>query len=482
MTTIATIDATSESATTPATDAVVAALRSELTGPVLTPGDDGYDASRQLWNGMIDARPAVIARCATSADVQAVVSHAASERLLIAVRGGGHNVAGTATHDGAIVIDLSDMNTVSVDPFIRRAFAGGGATWADVDAATQPHGLATPGGVVSETGIGGLTLGGGIGWLRRKHGLTCDNLVAADLVTADGAIHRIDATTDPELLWGLRGGGGNFGVVTCFEYDLHPVGPEVFAAIVGYPAARIPEVLQFYRDFTTDLADEVTSFVICGTVPDDGDYPHEAWGRHFVLIVAIAATDPDDGERLVQPVRDLHDPLVDLSGAMAYTDVQQLFDADYPDGMRYYWKSLHVADLGDDVIDRCAHWSAVRPTPLSTLDIWHLAGAMARVAPDATAFGDRSDPYLLGIEANWQHHADDDANLAWARGCLNDFRPVSTGREYLNFPGHLEDAERTLRRAHGDDNYRRLAKLKQRVDPDNLFRLHQNITPTEASR
>lgn len=212
---------------------MVAALRSELTGAVLTPGDDGYDASRQLWNGMIDARPAVIARCATSADVQAVVRCASAERLMIAVRGGGHNVAGTATHDGAIVIDLSDMNTVNIDPVNRRVRAGGGSTWADVDAATQPHGLATPGGVVSETGIGGLTLGGGIGWLRRKYGLSCDNLVAADLVTADGAIHRVDETTDPELLWGLRGGGGTFGVVTSFEYDLHPVGPEVFAAIVG---------------------------------------------------------------------------------------------------------------------------------------------------------------------------------------------------------------------------------------------------------
>lgn len=241
-------------------------------------------------------------------------------------------------------------------------------------------------------------------------------------------------------------------------------------------------MLQFYRDFTTDLAEEVTSFLICGTAPDDDDYPDEAWGSHFVLIVAVAATDPDAGERLVQPVLDLGDPLVDLSGPMAYTDVQHLFDADYPDGMRYYWKSLHLPDLDDDVIDTCAHWSAVRPTPLTTLDIWHLVGAMARVAPDATAYGDRSAPYLLGIEANWQDHDDDDANLAWARGCMDDFRPMSTGREYLNFPGLLEDAEATLRSAHGDDNYRRLATLKQRVDPGNLFRLHQNITPTETAK
>lgn len=451
-------------------DDAVADLERSLRGQLIGADDPGYDDARTLWNGMLDPTPALIARCADVDDVRRAVRFAADHGTRLAVRGGGHNVAGTATvHDG-LVIDLSAMNDVQVDPGRHLARAGGGATWADMDAATQDHDLATPGGVVSDTGIGGLTLGGGIGWLRRKYGLACDNLVGAQLVTADGRVVEVDGDRAPELLWGLRGGGGGLGVVTRFDYRLHPVGPQVFVAFVLYHGDRTSEVLRAYRDHTSGLSDDVSSFAICGTVPEEEDFPEDAWGESYVMLMACAATDLQRGERLVQPLRDLGDPLVDLSGPMPYLELQQVLDADYPAGLRYYWRSLHLPAVSDDVIALTEQWTSRRPSSLSTVDIWHLGGEMGRVPADATAFGDRSAPYLLGIEANWQDPADDDDNLAWARGCTEAFREASTGREYLNFPGFFEGGDETLRTAHGEENYRRLADLRRRVDPDGLFR------------
>jgi FAD/FMN-containing dehydrogenase len=456
------------------------ALADDLAGTLIREGDGDYDQARALWNGMTPRRPAAIVRCAGTDDVSAVVRFAAERDLLLAVRGGGHNVAGTAGVDGGIVVDLSDMNDVEVDPATRRARAGGGATFADLDAATQAHGLAAPGGVVSKTGIGGLTLSGGIGWLRRKHGLTCDNLVAATLVAADGAVHQVDEERDPELLWGLRGGGGNFGVVTELTYRLHPVGPEVFAAIVVCHGEHAEDALRAYRDWTADLPDEVSSIVECGSVPEEEEIPEEHWGQPGLILVACAATELTRGEALVQPLRELDGVIADLSGSVPYVELQQLFDGDYPDGMRYYWRSLHLPGLSDEVIARTVERLYSRPSPRTTLDLWHLGGAMSRVAPDATAYGDRSAPFLLGVEANWTDPADDDANVAWTRDCVEAFAPLSTGREYLNFPGFLEDGRRTLRAAHGEANYARLRELKRRLDPHNLFRLHQNIAPDDT--
>ena len=458
-------------------DGELDALADGLAGRLIREGDREYDQARALWNGMTPRRPAAIARCATTDDVRRVVRFAGERDLVLAVRGGGHNVAGTAGVDGGLVVDLSAMNDVEVDPEARRARAGGGATFADLDAATQQHGLATPGGVVSKTGIGGLTLSGGIGWLRRKHGLTCDNLVGATLVAADGTVHQVDEERDPDLLWGLRGGGGNFGVVTEFTYQLHPVGPEVVAAIVVHPADRAEEVLRAYRDWTVDLPDEVSSIAACGSVPEEEGFPEDHWGEPCVILVACAATDLARGQELIQPLREVDDPIADLSGPVPYVEIQQLFDADYPDGIRYYWRSLHFPGLSDEVIKRTVAWLHSRPSPLTTLDLWHLGGEMSRVAPDATAYGDRSAPFLLGIEANWIEPADDAANLRWTRDCVEDLEKLSTGREYLNFPGFLEDREQTLRAAHGEANYARLRALKRRLDPDNLFRLHQNIAP-----
>ncbi|MBW3563026.1 MAG: FAD-binding oxidoreductase [Actinobacteria bacterium] len=451
-------------------DDAVADLDRSVRGELIGTDDPGYDNARTLWNGLLDPTPALIVRCVDVDDVRRAVRFAADHRTPLAVRGGGHNVAGTATVDEGLVIDLSAMNDMQVDPGRRRARAGGGATWADLDAATQEHGLATPGGVVSDTGIGGLTLGGGMGWLRRKHGLACDNLVGAQLVTPDGRVVEVDGDREPELLWGLRGGGGGLGVVTRFDYRLHPVGPQVFVAFVLYHGDRISEVLRAYREHTSELSDEVSSFAICGTVPEEEDFPADAWGELYVMLMACAATDLERGERLAQPLRDLGDPLVDLSGPMPYLELQQVLDADYPAGLRYYWRSLHLPAVSDDVIALTEEWTSRRPSSLSTVDIWHLGGAMGRVSADATAFGGRSAPYLLGVESNWADPATDDANLDWTRGCTEAFREASTGREYLNFPGFFEGGDETLRAAHGEDNYRRLADLRHRVDPDGLFR------------
>jgi FAD/FMN-containing dehydrogenase len=459
-------------------DGTVDALARELDGELIRAGDERYDEARSLWNGLVDRSPALIVRCAGTHDVQAAVRFAVEHDLLLAVRGGGHNVAGTAIAEGGLVIDLTEMNNVEVDVGARLARAGGGATWADVDAATGPHALATPGGAVSDTGIGGLTLSGGIGWLRRKHGLSCDNLVAATLVAADGEVHEVDEDSDPELLWGLRGGGGNFGVVTEFTYRLHPVGPEVFFAFVLYPGEQTREVLQGYREYTEGLAEEVSPIAVCASVPEEEELPQESWGEPCVMLLGAAITDLERGEQLVAPLRELGEPLADHSGPMPYVEVQQLLDADYPQGMRYYWKSVFLPELSDRIIELTEEWAARRPSPLSTVDLWQLGGAMAQVPADATAYGDRDAPHLLAVEANWEDPADDQANIEWARSCTEAFNEVSSGREYLNFPGMLEERDATLRAAHGEDNYQRLVELKQLMDPHNRFRLHQNIPPT----
>jgi FAD/FMN-containing dehydrogenase len=452
-------------------------LAGALRGQLVRPDHRDYDDARALWNGLTVRSPAAIARCADTRDVQTAVRFAAEHDLLVAVRGGGHNVAGTAGVDGGLVVDLSGMTEVEVDVTARRAQVGGGATFADVDAETQAHGLAVPGGLVSATGVGGLTLSGGLGWLRRKHGLTCDNLVAATLVTADGGVLDVDEDTEPDVLWGLRGGGGNLGIVTRFTYQLHPVGPEVYLSLTAYPLDRADAVLRAYRDWADGLADEVSSLVVGGSVPDQEPFPRDRWGVPCVLLVACAATDLDRGEELTRPIRDLGDPIADLSGPVPYVELQQLFDADFPDGDRYYWRSIFLPGLTDDVIARTIEWIRRRPSTRSTVDLWQLGGELASVAADATAFGDRDAPFLLGVEATWSDPADDDANLAWTRGCTDAFAELATSRPYLNFPGFLEEGEAAVRAALGQANHDRLRRLKRRLDPDNRFRLHQNVSP-----
>jgi FAD/FMN-containing dehydrogenase len=456
----------------------IEALRESVIGAVLAPADPGYNEARAVWNAMIDRRPAVIVRCRSTADVTAAVGFAREHGLPASVRGGGHNVAGHAVADAGVMIDLSLMNGVRVDPDARRAWVEGGATWGVVDAATQAFGLATPGGLISETGVGGLTLNGGIGWLRSRYGLSIDSLVAADVVTADGRQVHTSADENPDLLWALRGGGGNFGVVTGFEFALHPVGPTVMFCAPIYPIEAGVGPIRAWRDFLADKHDRVGSIVEFSTVPETEDYPEAAWGRRVYTIAAVYAGDAAEGESLLQPLRELAEPLVDFSGQMAYVDVQRLFDAVIPFGRhRCYWKSRYLDGLGDDVIELIVEGNRQPPSPGTLSSIWNFGGATAAVPADATAFGDRSMPWMVSFDSIWDTADQDEANIAWTRGRWEQLRPYSRqDRIYLNFPGHGEDGEDLTRRSYGA-NYGRLAEIKRRYDPANMFRFNQNITP-----
>jgi len=460
-------------------DRAVQALRERMQGTVLERNDDGYDAARQLWNGMFDPNPAVIAQCAGNADVSAAVDFARETGMDLAVRGGGHNSAGMGSCDDGIVIDLSPMQAVEVDPDNRRARVQGGATWAAVDRETQRHGLATPGGLISTTGVGGLTLGGGIGWLRGCHGLTIDNLVSVDIVTADGQLRTVSADEHPDLFWAVRGGGGNFGVVTAFEFQLHPIGPEVMFLATVYPAEDAARVMRAWRDFLATAPDEIVGTMAeFSTVPEDPEFPEEAWGRHAIAIVGLWAGEAAEGETAVQPLRELAQPLLDLSGRMPYCDAQQLFDELIPWGAhRVYFKSLFLDTLDDDLIDTIAARGSTRPTDETLFSVWRMGGAVARVDADATAFGDRSMNWMLSIDTVWSEAADDDRCINWAREFWQEIAHRAGARTYLNFTGLNEEGAELVRASHGDDHYQRLARIKATYDPDNLFHINCNIKP-----
>ncbi|MGW5210840.1 FAD-binding oxidoreductase [Streptomyces sp. NPDC004051] len=457
-------------------NSLVDAFASGLRGRIVRPGEAEYEPARQLWNGMIDRRPALVVRCAGDEDVAAAVDFARDNEMLVAVRGGGHGVAGQAVCDGGLVIDLSEMRGVDVDPERRRVVAQGGCTLGDIDRETQRHGLATPLGVVTETGTAGLTLSGGMGWLRRKHGLSCDNLLSVRVVTADGRLLVADESQNQDLFWAVRGGGGNFGVVTSFEYRLHPLGPEVFLCFVLYPADRTGEVLRACEQYLSRRPDDFAPIGVLGKVPAAEPFPPEVHGKDFTALLAPYPGDPVEGERLLQPLREIADPLFDLSGPMPYSEVQAILDEDYPDGLHYYWKSVNVPELGDELIERLAERAAAAPSPRSTIDVWYQGGAMARVGEEETAFANRDAPYLLGIEANWEAEADSAENMAWVRETFADLSSFSTGGVYLNFPGFLEEGERLLREGYGT-NYERLSAVKATYDPANLFHLNANIKP-----
>ena len=456
----------------------LAGLRATVSGPVVVAGDPTYDGDRAVWNAMIDRHPGVIVRCRTTADVVAAVIFARDQRQPVAVRGGGHNVAGHAVPDGGVMVDLSLMNAVRVEPLEARAFVEGGATWASVDEATQEFGLATPGGLISDTGVGGLTLSGGIGWLRGRHGLAIDNLVSAEVVTANGDIVRASATEHPDLLWALRGGGGNFGVVTEFEFALHPVGPTVMFVAPVLPIEAGAGPIRGWRDFLADKHRDVGSLIEFSTIPATADYPEAAWGRRVYTVAAMFAGDPDEGQRLLQPLLELGEPVVDFTGQMAYRDVQQAFDTVIPFGKhRCYWKSRYLRGLEDETIDLMVESNLQPPSPNTLSSIWNLGGATADIDAAATAFGDRSMPWMVSIDSIWSSADDDDANIAWTRSFWNRLEPFSDrGRIYLNFAGHGEDNEELTRRTFGP-NYARLVDVKRRYDPTNTFRFNQNIRP-----
>lgn len=448
-------------------------------GSVILPDDDRYDDARRIWNGMIDNYPAIIARCSGVADVVTAVHFAREHDLLLAVRGGGHNVAGTAVCDGGIVIDLSERNGVHVDPETRTVRAEGGATLGDVDRETQLFGLATPLGVVTETGIAGLTLNGGVGHLRRKYGLSCDNLKSVDVVTADGTIRTASEDRNADLFWAIRGGGGNFGVVTSFEYDLHEVGPDVFALFVVHHGDDATEALRRFREYASSASRNASVLPFYGFVPALEEFPEEAWGEPMVAFLGCFDGEPDAAEAEFGSLREFADPIVDFSGRTDYTALQSMLDEDYPDGLRYYWKATYLTDLDDDVIDLVVRRGEDSPSELSTIDLWHLGGAISDVPQDATAFWHRNHPYMLTFEANWDDPADDDENVTWVRESLAEVRelPVAVGG-YGNFPGFHEDPARTL----FGENYDRLLEVKTVYDPENLFRLNQNVAPRSDGR
>jgi FAD/FMN-containing dehydrogenase len=455
--------------------AALTELSRDFRGVLIRPGDTGYDAARALWNGSVNRRPGLIARCSGAADVRAAVRFARERDLLVAVRGGGHNVAGTAVCDGGLVIDLSPMKGAWVDPAGRTVRAQAGLLWGELDRETQAFGLAATGGIVSHTGIAGLTLGGGLGWLMRRHGLAADNVVSADLVTADGDFLHACAEEHADLFWGLRGGGGNFGVVTSFTYRLHAVGPIVLAGVLLYPAAKAREVLGFYRDFIGSAPDELTTIVVLRMAPPAPFLPASVHGQPVVVIGACYAGPVEEGERAVAPLRRLGEPLVDLIGPTPYLSHQSLFDPTAPHGLGYYWRYEYVPGLSDALIDTLVERAWSDATPESYTIIFHLGGAVGRQHPEASAFEDRRAAHAVNIDAVWSEPALAPACIAWARELWEAMRPYSTGRVYVNFLG--EEGQDRVRAAYGEVKYERLQALKRRYDPTNFFRLNQNIRP-----
>jgi FAD/FMN-containing dehydrogenase len=445
-------------------EVVIQEFEAGLRGRMLRPGDEGYDLARRHYNALIDKHPAMIVQCAGVADVIAAVNCARTHRFLVAVRGGGHNVAGRALVDGGMVIDLSHLKGIGVDPTRRTIRAEGGVTWGELDCETQAFGLATTGGLVSTTGIAGFTLGGGLGWLMRTYGLACDNLLSVDLVTADGQFMMASADEHPELFWGLCGAGPNFGVATSFEYRLHPVGP-VLAGRLIYPCAQAKEVFQVFREYSQMAPDELTATFGLRTSPD---------GMPVAAIVLCYSGPIEAAEAVVQPLRRFGPPMADLVRPMAYREVQMLIDPLYPPGLCQYWKSNFLQGLGDDAIDTIlAHFATVS-SPLTAVVIEHLGGAVGRVGPDETAFDHREAAYDLLITSLWTDPTESERHVRWTREFWEAMQPFSTGRTYVNYL----DEGRPADAAYGAAKYERLVALKNRYDPTNLFRLNVNVQPT----
>jgi hypothetical protein len=455
-------------------EATVQELQETVHGQVIVPGDGAYAEAAQVWNGMHSGRrPAMIVRCSGAADVIAAVGFARSNDLEISVRGGGHSIAGFSTVDNGIVIDLSPMRGVRVDLAAKRAYVGGGAVWADVDHETQAHGLATTGGLISSTGVAGFTLGGGIGWLMRKYGLACDNLVGADVVTADGRLVRASETENPELLWGLRGGGGNFGIVTQFELALHSVGPMVYAGPIFYSADADADLLRLFREWAPAAPDDITALLNLTTAPPLPVIPEEWHGRKVAALIAVSAGPVEDGQSLVADFRSVAEPIADLLGPMPYSVMQSLIDPLWPKGIQSYFKSTNLARVDDELIEKFVDLHHDTPGPQCEIHVHQMGGALAEVGEDATAFGDRSMPFLLNAVTGWQDTSLSDAHIAWARAVNAAALPSSTGRSYVNFQGDSD----TAKSSYGSETYARLLSLKREYDGTNVFRLNQNIDP-----
>jgi FAD/FMN-containing dehydrogenase len=457
----------------------VDALRAQLEGEVILPGDAAYDEARTVFNAMHDKRPAVIARCASTADVAAAVNFARDGEREVAVRCGGDSGAGLGVCDDGMLIDLAGLKRIEVDPDAKTARAGGGVLWGEFDAATQEHGLHTPGGRITTTGIGGFTTGGGLGWTSSKHGLTCDSLLSAEVVLADGSVVRASERENEDLFWGIRGGGGNFGIVTEFELRLHELGPIVLAGLAIWPIERATEVLRGWRDYVDNAPDELGSGAVVLTAPPEEFVPDHLRGRTALGMAVIWVGDPDEGAAAVQPLKDLG-PEVDLIQPMPYTDFQAMIDASAPHGLRSYWRGEYMSALPDAAIDTFMEFApdlAAAGAPFTQLAIFRVGQRISAVADDATAFSYRDAKYIFHPITIWQDAADDTGMIAAARAFAKAMRPFGTGHAYLNFT----QEEDRVRDAFGDAKYQRLVAIKDRYDPDNLFRLNQNIKPSRKA-
>jgi FAD/FMN-containing dehydrogenase len=465
----ANLSAAESSLDAPALDALTRAVR----GRVITPRDTGFDAARRVWNGRIDRHPGAILRAADAADVAAAVRLAHDRGWPLAVRGGSHSVAGFGTLEGGLVIDLTDVSAVSVDPVARTLRVGGGTHWGPVDAATAEHGLATVGGQISTTGVGGLTVGGGVGWLMREHGLTVDNLLSAEVVLADGTIVQAHAESEPDLFWAIRGGGGNYGIVTEFQLRAHPIGP-VLSGILLYPLSLVRDALRFLRDYVTQISEQVTTMLLVIPAANANHVPEELRGKPMVGLSICYSGDPARADDEAARLRAFGMPGVDTLRLMPYPALQQLFDRGSPAGDRNLWRSPFIADLGDSAIDAIAHIVETAPSASCQILITHMEGAVARVPEDATPFWYRRAPYYLEAIAKWYDTANDEPHTAWADAAWDELKPVSSGAAYVNF---LDEAPASEVKAAYGGNLRRLVELKRRYDPDNLFRVNHNIDP-----
>jgi FAD/FMN-containing dehydrogenase len=457
-------------------DATVEQLRTTVGGEVITPGDPSYEEARRVWNGMVDRRPALVVRCASRDDVVAAVAFGREHDLMVSVRGGAHSTPGYSTCDDGIVIDLGPMNGVEVDPDARTARVQGGAKWADLDSATQEHGLAVTGGRVSDTGVGGLSLGSGSGWLERMYGVTAESLLSAEVVTADGNVVTASADENPELFWGLRGGGGNFGVVTEFEFRLHPVGPIVMGGMLLYPRERAGEVLRIYRDFIEQGPDEMCGGAALITAPPEEFVPEELRGQPALGIVVCYVGPVEDGEEAVRPLKESTAPIVDLVQPMHYVALQQMMDAGNPHGVHEYFKVDWLRALPDVAIDVIVEQGKQLPAPFGQLILAPMGGATARTDGDSMALNPPPAPWAYFCLSMWMDPAENDRNTAFARGFAEAMSDFEVGSPYPNFIEPDEGVAR-LRSSYGPEKYERLVALKREWDPDNLFRLNQNIDP-----
>lgn len=456
------------------TDVATEQLAQKMRGRVLRSGDPGFEDARRLWNGMIDRSPTVIVQCEGAADVVAALDFARGNELPVTVRGGGHGVAGKAVCEGGCMIDLSAMDEVHVDASRRRVRVGPGARWGQVDHETQAFGLATTGGVDSRTGVAGLTLGGGVGWLARSCGLSVDNLVSAEVVLADGRTVTASAHEHPELWWGLRGGGGNFGIVTSFELQLHEVGPEIMVAQVFYPLEQAEQVLRAYRDYTAALADTTSCYALFVPTPPADPFPEERHGTTALALVACHNGPLEEGEEQLAAVTSFGDPLLSVLAPMPYTALQQAFDAGAPDGGRYYWKAQYLNELSDEFIETLANGVETLPGPFSNVFIEQMGGAIARPSAAATAYPHRDVRYGLGISSGWADPAQDHEAIRWTRDLDAALRPFGAGAVYVNYLDADEDDRVSAAYRH---NLERLQHVKGTYDPDNVFRQNANVVP-----